>query len=67
MTDNEPTAPEPSGSIRDVVKLMLDSAEFYAGLVTNIQHHPNCWKSHTACALRRVLDAFDDDDEEDSW
>ena len=49
-------------TLRDVIRQMAETAEFYAGVV-ELRHTPTCWKLHTACALRRVLDVLDGEDE----
>lgn len=51
------------GDLRKAVQRMIDSADFYASL-SEIRHTPTCWNYHTACALRRVLDVLDGEEEE---
>ena len=59
--DNE----ERLGDIRDVIRQMLESAEFYADLIDKTAHNPTCWKLHTACALRRVAEILDGETEDE--
>lgn len=59
--DNE----ERLGDIRDVIRQMLESAEFYTDLIDKTAHNPKCWKLHTACALRRVVEILDGETEDD--
>ena len=59
--DNE----ERPGDIRDIVRQMLESAEFYADLIDKTAHNPTCWKLHTACALRRVAEILDGETEDE--
>lgn len=58
---DERPAPE---TLRDVVQRMWESADFYQGIAPQ-RHDPTCWKLHTACALQRVLDILDGEEDEE--
>jgi hypothetical protein len=55
---------ERPGDIRDVISQMLKTAQFYADVIGIDQHHPLCWKMHTACSLKRVLELLDENPED---
>jgi hypothetical protein len=52
------------GDLRNVLDKMIETAEFY-GAFFDSKHTPTCWKFHTACALRRVVEILDGETEDD--
>ena len=48
--------------IREVIAGMQDTAKFYENLF-EMSHDPTCWRIHTACALGRVLDLIDGEED----